>query len=64
MRYKKCPRCGANLDYGERCDCEELDQPEIEAAHIHTPHRAEVPRDRPHTQDAYIQRAWRRWYES
>lgn len=22
MYYKKCPDCGANLDPGERCDCE------------------------------------------
>lgn len=21
MRYKTCPLCGANLDPGERCDC-------------------------------------------
>lgn len=20
-RYKTCPRCGAHLDHGERCDC-------------------------------------------
>ena len=20
--YKKCPNCGANLDPGEKCDCE------------------------------------------
>ena len=23
MKYRICPRCGAHLDYGERCDCEE-----------------------------------------
>lgn len=22
MYYRKCPSCGANLDPGERCDCE------------------------------------------
>lgn len=21
MKYKTCPMCGANLDHGERCDC-------------------------------------------
>ena len=21
--YKPCPLCGANLDYGERCDCQD-----------------------------------------
>lgn len=23
MQYVTCPKCGANLDHGERCDCEE-----------------------------------------
>lgn len=23
MYYKTCPKCGAHLDPGERCDCEE-----------------------------------------
>lgn len=23
MTYKTCPKCGANLDAGERCDCED-----------------------------------------
>ena len=22
MKYRICQRCGAHLDYGERCDCE------------------------------------------
>lgn len=22
MKYRTCPKCGSNLDYGERCDCE------------------------------------------
>ena len=26
--YKTCPLCGANLDPGERCDCETEDMPE------------------------------------
>lgn len=21
MMYRKCERCGANLDWGEKCDC-------------------------------------------
>ncbi len=25
MVYKTCPECGANLDPGERCDCESVD---------------------------------------
>lgn len=23
MKYWTCPKCGANLDHGEKCDCEE-----------------------------------------
>ena len=23
MMYKECPKCGAHLDFGERCDCEQ-----------------------------------------
>lgn len=22
-KYKKCPHCGAHLDHGEHCDCED-----------------------------------------
>lgn len=25
MMYRKCERCGANLDWGEKCDCERQD---------------------------------------
>lgn len=27
MYYKVCPNCGANLDPGERCDCEDIKEP-------------------------------------
>ena len=27
MYYKVCPNCGANLDPGERCDCEDTKEP-------------------------------------
>ena len=23
MKYWTCPKCGANLDHGEKCDCED-----------------------------------------
>lgn len=23
MQYYECPHCGAHLDHGEKCDCEE-----------------------------------------
>ena len=26
MKYRICQRCGAHLDYGERCDCEEQEK--------------------------------------
>ncbi len=27
MQYRTCPFCGANLDPGERCDCQEEKRP-------------------------------------
>lgn len=27
MQYQTCPRCGAHLDYGERCDCGDEKEP-------------------------------------
>ena len=30
MIYHTCPRCGANLDPGERCECQREDQPQKE----------------------------------
>lgn len=32
MKYRVCPKCGSNLDHGERCDCE--DRKEQEAAKL------------------------------
>lgn len=26
MIYRTCPRCGANLDPGERCDCQDKNE--------------------------------------
>ncbi len=23
MKYRTCPHCGAHLDYGEKCECQE-----------------------------------------
>ena len=32
MKYKICPYCGSNLDYGERCDCmDQIDTPLMSA---------------------------------
>lgn len=32
MKYRVCPKCGAHLDHGESCDCE--DRKEQEAAKL------------------------------
>lgn len=37
--YWTCPRCGANLDHGERCDCTEGGVSEAEALS-----RRQIPR--------------------
>lgn len=29
MQYVICPRCGAHLDFGEKCDCDNETEPEI-----------------------------------
>lgn len=36
--YKTCPRCGAHLDHGERCDCMDRAREERETARA-TPRR-------------------------
>lgn len=28
MKYWTCSKCGANLDFGEKCDCEENEHEE------------------------------------
>lgn len=62
MIYKTCPRCGANIDPGERCDCDR-EQPELEVARRHVPRRAAPDREIPYSQDAYVPRPWRSCYE-
>mgnify|MGYP003185665547 CR=1 FL=1 len=27
-KYRTCPRCGSNLDYGETCDCTQAEEKE------------------------------------
>lgn len=41
--YKTCPRCGAHLDHGERCDCLDRAQEERETARTAPPGRAYGP---------------------
>lgn len=41
--YWTCPRCGANLDHGERCDCTEGGVSEAEAlSRRQAPHRISI----------------------
>lgn len=42
--YRECPLCGANLDPGERCDCEELRLLERERKSKMRKHKAEMLR--------------------
>ena len=55
MQYRTCPRCGAHLDPDERCECEDLDQPEVEMVR-------RSPRGKP-PQEQYIDRCWKEWFE-
>lgn len=41
--YRTCPLCGAHLDPGERCDCQ--DEKEEAALSAPTPKTAKVERD-------------------
>lgn len=41
--YKTCPRCGAHLDHGERCDCLDRAAEVRETARITPPGRAYGP---------------------
>lgn len=34
MYYRPCPTCGASLDPGERCDCQEKEKAAPDAANI------------------------------
>lgn len=55
MRYI-CERCGAHLDPGEHCDCEQYEQPEMEMAR-----RAAKPRRRKpvYNSPEYLEQQWR-----
>lgn len=57
MRYIR-DRCGAHLDPGEHCDCDEYEQPEMEMARI-PQHKPKVSHETFFDQEA-AQR-YRRW---
>lgn len=45
-QYRTCPYCGANLDPGERCDCEKKSAPD--AANIRDGKAGETPNTKSH----------------
>ena len=53
-----CDRCGAHLDPGERCDCDQYEQPEVEMARI--PQKKHTI-DRETFFDAEAAQRYRRW---
>ena len=60
MRYYICPRCGASLNPGERCDCEDHSPPdeEIRASCTRPIRRASI-RSEYCEPDAYVARPGR-----
>ena len=58
MRYKTCLYCGAHLDPGEKCDCDEVEIPEIEEAQ-----RTSARTDGDPLDPNFLRR-YRRWLES
>ena len=60
MRYYICPRCGARLDPGERCDCEDHSPPDEEIrASCSRPIRRASSRNEYFEPDAYVARPGR-----
>ena len=43
-QYRICPRCGAHLDHGERCDCTDRRPEPAEAARAAPPGRGYRPK--------------------
>lgn len=61
MFYKTCALCGANLDRGERCDCERTQQPDLEdPCASHRPHAAPAVTDSDYY-DRDMRRRYRAW---
>lgn len=60
MIYKICPACGASLDTGERCDCEDHRPPDEEIrASCSRPIRRASSRNEYFEPDAYVARPGR-----
>ena len=63
-QYRICPRCGAHLDHGERCDCTDRRPEPVETARTAPSERArgyvigvDLARGKDLTAKAYISRA-------
>lgn len=61
--FRKCPYCHANLDPGEKCDCDEIPEPEIQAAHILPRKPVRHPNTPDQALDTYVRTTYRRWLE-
>ena len=47
--YRRCPICRANLDPGERCDCQEKEEAAPEATNIQSGPKVESELSDPHS---------------
>lgn len=57
MAFKRCACCGAYLDPGEHCDCDDYEQPEREMARRPVARQRTVyPRE--HSTEAYTRQKW------
>lgn len=54
--YRTCACCGAHLDPGEHCDCDEHEQPEVEEARL--PRRTRTIYPREWNSEAYLRQRW------
>lgn len=62
-QYKVCPFCGSHLDYGERCECDGYEQPEIETARRPNFNPlSPLPDYTSDPNEAAVRRAWREYY--
>lgn len=57
-QYRTCNHCGAHLDPGEKCDCDQYERPEREMARRPVARKPTViPRE--YNTEAYIRQRWR-----
>lgn len=61
--FRQCPYCHANLDPGEKCNCDGIPEPELQAAQIARKKPARHPQAPDHALDTYVRTTYRRWLE-